>query len=82
MLCIGASGDWTKQLYDKIEVPCLRQLYIHGPYITEFSDKAITTSNAIAVATGVGITPTLSLVMNYAGRKRINIIWVVSKLCR
>ena len=82
MLCIGASGDWTKQLYDKIEVPCLRQLYIHGPYMTEFSDKAITTSNAIAVATGVGITPTLSLMMNYAGRKRINIIWVVSKLCR
>eukprot|EP00984_Skeletonema_dohrnii_P018185 scaffold8428_cov120-Skeletonema_dohrnii-CCMP3373.AAC.1 len=76
MLCIGASGDWTKQLYDKIEVPCLRQLYVHGPYMTEFSDKAITTSNAIAVATGVGITPTLSLMMNYAGRKRINIIWV------
>jgi len=76
MLCIGASGDWTKQLYNKIQAPCLRQLYVHGPLMTEFSDKAITTSNAIAVATGVGITPTLSLMMNYVGRKRINIIWV------
>ncbi len=79
MLCIGASGDWTKQLFNKIQAPCLRQLYVHGPLMTEFSDKAITTSNAIAVATGVGITPTLSLMMNYVGRKRINIIWVVSK---
>ena len=80
MLCIGASGDWTKELHDKIQAPCLRPLYVHGPLMTEFSDKAITTANAIAVATGVGITPTLSLMMRYAGRKRINIIWVVSTL--
>ena len=80
MLCIGNSGDWTKQLYDKIKVPCMRQLYVHGPYMTEFSDTAITSSNAIAVASGIGITPTLSLMMNYAGRKRVNIIWGVSTL--
>ena len=78
MLCIGASGDWTKKLHEKIKVPCLRQLYVHGPFMTEFSDQAITTANAIAVAAGVGITPTLSLMMNYAARKRINIIWTVS----
>mmetsp|Transcript_9678 Transcript_9678/g.14942 ORF Transcript_9678/g.14942 Transcript_9678/m.14942 type:complete len:528 (+) Transcript_9678:740-2323(+) len=82
MLCIGNSGDWTKQLYDKIKVPCMRQLYVHGPFMTEFSDTAVTTSNAIAVASGIGITPTLSLMMNYAGRKRINIIWGVSTHCR
>ena len=81
MLCIGASGDWTKKLHDKIQAPCLRQLYVHGPFITEFSDTAVSTSNAIAVASGIGITPTLSLVMNYAGRKRINIIWGVSIKC-
>ncbi|KAL7492753.1 hypothetical protein ACHAWT_001766 [Skeletonema menzelii] len=75
MLCIASSGDWTKKLHDKIQAPCLRQLYVHGPFITEFSDTAVSTSNAIAVASGIGITPTLSLVMNYAGRKRINIIW-------
>jgi len=28
------------------------------------------------VATGVGITPTLSLVLNYAGKKRINVVWI------
>ena len=80
MLCIGASGDWSKELHDKIQAPSLRQVYVHGPLMTEFSDKAITTANAIAVASGIGITPTLSLMMRYAGRKRINIIWVVSTL--
>ena len=78
MLCINSGGDWTNQLYDKIKAPCMRQLYVHGPFMTEFSDTAVSTSNAVAVASGIGITPTLSLMMNYAGRKRINIIWGMS----
>ena len=76
MLCIGASGDWTKELHDKIKVPTYKSLYVLGPYLSEFSDRAVTTSNAIAVASGIGITPTLSLMLNYAGKKRINIIWM------
>eukprot|EP00984_Skeletonema_dohrnii_P013964 scaffold5849_cov120-Skeletonema_dohrnii-CCMP3373.AAC.1 len=76
MLCIGASGDWTKELHKKIKVPSFKSLYVQGPYLSEFSDKAVTTSNAIAVASGIGITPTLSLMLNYAGKKRVNIIWM------
>eukprot|EP00984_Skeletonema_dohrnii_P014383 scaffold6034_cov87-Skeletonema_dohrnii-CCMP3373.AAC.3 len=76
MLCIESSGDWTKELHRKIKVPCLRPLYVLGPYKSPFSDAAVTTSNAIAVASGIGITPTLSLVLNYAGKKRINVVWV------
>mmetsp|Transcript_14399 Transcript_14399/g.21596 ORF Transcript_14399/g.21596 Transcript_14399/m.21596 type:complete len:514 (+) Transcript_14399:3-1544(+) len=76
MLCIGASGDWTKELHDKIKVPSFKSLYVQGPYLSEFSDLAVTTSNAIAVASGIGITPTLSLMLNYAGKKRVNIIWM------
>jgi len=76
MLCIGASGDWTKELHNKIKVPSFKSLYVQGPYLSEFSDKAVTTSNAIAVASGIGITPTLSLMLNYAGKKRVNIIWM------
>eukprot|EP00577_Skeletonema_sp_RCC1716_P009704 CAMPEP_0113435826 /NCGR_PEP_ID=MMETSP0013_2-20120614/36491_1 /TAXON_ID=2843 ORGANISM="Skeletonema costatum, Strain 1716" /NCGR_SAMPLE_ID=MMETSP0013_2 /ASSEMBLY_ACC=CAM_ASM_000158 /LENGTH=651 /DNA_ID=CAMNT_0000326243 /DNA_START=138 /DNA_END=2093 /DNA_ORIENTATION=- /assembly_acc=CAM_ASM_000158 len=75
MLCIENSGDWTKELHRKIKVPCLRPLYVLGPYKSPFSDAAVTTSNAIAVASGIGITPTLSLVLNYAGKKRINVVW-------
>ena len=78
MLCIGTSGDWTRQLHEKIHMPCYRPLYVHGPYRSEFADTAVTTSNAIAVASGIGITPTLSLMLNYAERKRVNIIWMVS----
>ncbi|KAK1735733.1 NADPH oxidase [Skeletonema marinoi] len=76
MMCIENSGDWTKELHKKIRVPCLRPLYVLGPYKSPFSDAAVTTSNAIAVASGIGITPTLSLVLNYAGKKRINVVWV------
>ena len=75
MLCIESSGDWTKELHDKIKKPCIRPLYVLGPYKSEFSDTAVTTSNAIAVASGIGITPTLSLLLNYAGKKRINVVW-------
>ena len=28
------------------------------------------------MASGIGITPTLSLVLNYAGKKRINVVWM------
>ena len=76
MLCIGASGDWTKALHDKIKVPCYRPMYVIGPFKSEFSDAAVGTSNAIAVASGIGITPTLSLTLNYADKKRINIVWM------
>ncbi len=76
MLCIGASGDWTRELHDVIKAPSYKSLYVLGPYLSEFSDKAVTTSNAIAVASGIGITPTLSLMLNYAGKKRVNIIWM------
>ena len=76
MLCLESSGDWTKELHRKIKVPCLRPLYVLGPYKSPFSDAAVTTSNAIAVASGIGITPTLSLALNYAGKKRINVVWV------
>lgn len=75
MLCLESSGDWTKELHRKIKAPCLRPLYVLGPYKSPFSDAAVTTSNAIAVASGIGITPTLSLVLNYAGKKRINVVW-------
>jgi hypothetical protein len=76
MLCIESSGDWTKELHKKIKVPCIRPLYVLGPYKSPFFDTAVTTSNAIAVASGIGITPTLSLVLNYVGKKRINVVWV------
>ncbi len=77
MLCINAGGHWTQQLYDKIKAPCMRQLYLHGPFMTEFSDTAVKTSNAIAVASGIGITPTLSLMetsQHYLGGEYIVIV--------
>lgn len=76
MLCIGSSGDWTRELHNKIKVPCHRSLYVMGPFMSEFSDVAVSTSNAVAIASGIGITPTLSLMLSYVGKKRINIVWM------
>lgn len=76
MLCIGVNGDWTQEMHDRVTAPCLRSVYVLGPFRSEFSDKAGNTTNALAIASGIGITPTLSLVLNYAGQKRVNIIWM------
>lgn len=61
MVCIGASGDWTKEMYNKIKSPCHRSLFVLGPLTSEFSDMALHTTNALAIASGIGITHTLSL---------------------
>jgi hypothetical protein len=63
-------------LLDKIRKPCHRSIYVLGPYRSEYSDTAVSTSNAIAIASGIGITPTLALMTSYAGKKRINIMWM------
>ena len=76
MLCLGTAGDWTKGLYEKIQAPVSKPMNIIGPFLSSFSDRAIKTRNAIAVASGIGITPTLSLMQSYVGTKRINIVWV------
>jgi hypothetical protein len=103
MICIGSNGDWTKDIYNKIRSPCHRSVFVLGPLASEFSDMAVNTTNAIAIASGwwnlfvralvwsckhltpelllylypgIGITPTISLVNSYAGKKRINVIWM------
>ena len=50
MLCVGNSGDWTGQLFDKIRAPCHRPVYVIGPYMSEFSDAAVGSTNVIAIA--------------------------------
>ena len=52
MVCIGASGDWTKEMYNKIKSPCHRTLFVLGPFASEFSDMALHTINALAIASG------------------------------
>ena len=76
MLCIDVVGDWTKEMHEQIRAPCNRLVYIRGPFRSEFSDTVMDTRNAIAIASGIGITPTLSLMLSHAKNKRINIIWM------
>ena len=41
-------------MYDMIKSPCLRPVYVTGPFSSKFSDKAVDTTNAIAIASGIG----------------------------
>ena len=74
-LCIGNAGDWTKRLHDEIDAPAIKPAYFCGPFESEFSEVAIDATHCIAVASGIGITPTLSLIQRYKEIKRVNVIW-------
>ena len=74
-LCIGKAGDWTKRLHDEIVAPSIKTAYLYGPFESEFSDVAMDATHCVAVASGIGITPTLSLVQRYQEIKRVNVIW-------
>ena len=41
MLCIAASGDWTKELHERIKAPGYRQMYVIGPFKSQFADTAV-----------------------------------------
>ena len=59
-----------------LAIACYRSIFVLGPFASEFSDKAVNTVNAIALASGIGITPVLSLMLSYVGKKKINLIWM------
>jgi predicted ferric reductase len=67
-------GDWTKALHDVVKVPTTRPVFIAGPYASPFA-TALNYDNLILVASGIGITPALSIMRNPKGTKRVNLIW-------
>ena len=76
MICIGVVGDWTEELYKKVQRPTIKPLNVLGPFRSEFADCTVGTTKTIAVASGIGITPTLSLMQTYVDTKRVNIVWI------
>ena len=68
----------------EITSPAHRMCYLVGPYLSPFSSPAMDSPNLIAVASGIGVTPALSLILKYstATFRRINLVWVSGKLQR
>ena len=79
-ICIQSAGPgtWTDQLMKEITSPTHRICYLVGPYLSPFSSPAMDSPNLIAVASGIGVTPTLSLILKYSTEtlRRINLVWV------
>ena len=73
-VCMSAVGDWTKKLHACVQEPTRRPAWISGPFASPYS-TAGEYDNLILVASGIGITPALSLITTYKEKRRVNLIW-------
>lgn len=76
-LCISKCGDWTTKLTDTIATPTHKPAFVVGPFLSPFSSPAMDSENLIAVASGIGVTPAISLIKQYSNtHRRLNLIWI------
>lgn len=76
-ICISKCGDWTESLIQEITIPTHRPAFVMGPFLSPFSSPAMDSENLVAVASGIGVTPVLSLLKKYAvTTRRLNLIWI------
>lgn len=66
-------GDWTKNVHAALAKPCARPAWIYGPFPSPFS-TASGYDNLIAIATGVGITPSISTVVHLGKTRQVHLI--------
>jgi ferric-chelate reductase len=73
---IQKTGDWTTQVHRVLQRDTVRPAWIHGPFPSPY-DNAISYDNQILVASGIGITPALSVIRAHKDTRRINLVWAV-----
>jgi hypothetical protein len=77
-------GNWTKEVHAQLQRNTVRPAWIQGPFVSPYNN-ALAFDNTICVATGIGITPALSVIRAHRESRRINLIWacrdVASKFC-
>jgi hypothetical protein len=54
------AGDWTEQLHKIVDRPTKRPVWVAGPFASPYS-TAVDFDNLVLVASGIGITPALSI---------------------
>jgi ferric-chelate reductase len=74
-VCVAKVGDWTGALHTELSKPSSRPGYIYGPFPSPFS-KAVGYDNLIAVASGIGITPTLGAVTQLRQSRKVSVMWM------
>lgn len=76
-ICISKCGDWSEALMKEIETPTDKLAFVMGPYLSPFSSPAMDSENVISIASGIGVTPALSLLKKYScTTRRMNLIWI------
>jgi len=74
-----AIGDWTKKTHGILQRDTQRPAWIQGPFPSPFNN-ADSYDNMILVASGIGITPALSVIQSQYQFKKINLIWMVQDI--
>ena len=76
-VCIHKCGDWTTSLMNTITTPTHKPAFVVGPFLSPFSSPAMDSENLVAVASGIGVTPAISLIQQYSNTcRRLNLIWI------
>lgn len=73
--CIAISGDWTEKLHHAVTEPIYRRLWLYGPFPSPF-ETASDNDHVISIASGIGITPALSVVQSLADTRKMHLIWI------
>jgi predicted ferric reductase len=74
-VCMAAVGDWTKAVHSALAKPSSRPGWLYGPFPSPFS-TATGYDNLIAIASGIGITPSISTIVNLSASRRVHLIWM------
>ena len=69
-------GDWTDKVHHMLQRDTVRPAWITGPFPSPYHSAA-DYDNQILVASGIGITPALSVIRAHRETRRINLIWAV-----
>jgi len=69
-------GDWTRAVHKQLERETVRPCWVQGPYPSPYN-QAEFYDNQILVASGIGITPALSVIRAHKDTRKINLIWSV-----
>lgn len=67
-------GNWTREVLAQLQRNTVRPAWIQGPFVSPYNN-ALAFDNTICVATGIGITPALSVIRAHRESRRINLIW-------
>eukprot|EP00985_Skeletonema_marinoi_P018836 scaffold10660_cov136-Skeletonema_marinoi.AAC.5 len=76
-ICIHKCGDWTGELMKQISIPAHKPAFVVGPFLSPFSSPAMDSEFLVAVASGIGVTPAISLIKQYScTSRRLNLVWI------